>query len=145
MIIISESEEITEKAGELLSKSLAAGDVVTIDGGLGAGKTVFTRGLARGLGYDGRVTSPTFAILNIYEGKIKIYHFDMYRITSPEMLFDIGFEEYVGTDGVCVIEWGKNVGSAVPFDAVSVNIVRIDDQRRKITISRGRFIENSGF
>ena len=144
MIIISESEEMTEKAGGMLSQSLASGDVVTLDGDLGAGKTVFARGIARGLGYKGRVTSPTFAILNIYEGKIKIYHFDMYRITVPDMLYDIGFDEYLDSEGVCVIEWSENIRGAIPNDPISVNIERIDEQRRKITISGGHIIEDPG-
>ena len=101
----------------------------------GQGKTAFTRGLAAGLGYKGRVTSPTFAIVNEYEGgRLPLFHFDMYRLNSADDLFDIGWEDYLSRGGVCAVEWSEQVEDALPEDTVWVRIAREGDTGRSITI-----------
>jgi len=89
---------------------------------LGAGKTAFTRGLVRGLGYNGRVTSPTFTVVNEYEASIPVFHFDAYRLSGEEELYDIGFEDYLNRNGVCVIEWSEIVDAILPSDSIKVTI-----------------------
>ena len=136
MEIISRSEQDTEAAGQALAARLRPGDVVAYRGGLGMGKTAFTRGLARGLGCAGRVTSPTFTIVNEYPGPLPLFHFDMYRLGSSEELFDIGWEDYLERGGICAVEWSEQVADAIPPDAVVVTICRCPegDEWRKITI-----------
>ena len=135
MEFITNSPEETEKIGERLAQKLAPGTVLAYRGDLGAGKTAFTRGLAAGLGYKGRVTSPTFAIVNEYEGgRLPLFHFDMYRLNSADDLFDIGWEDYLSRGGVCAVEWSENVMDALPEDTVWVRIAREGDTGRSITI-----------
>lgn len=125
MDYISHSESETEELGRRLAAALAPGAVVAYRGGLGMGKTAFTRGLARGLGYEGRVTSPTFTIVNEYEGDgPPLFHFDMYRLDSAADLFDIGWEDYLDRGGVCAVEWSERVEEALPEGAVTVSIAR---------------------
>ena len=126
----------TESLGERLAAHLHSGSVVAYFGDLGAGKTAFTRGLARGLGCTGRVTSPTFTIVNEHEGKIPLFHFDMYRLGDSDELFDIGWEDYLVRGGVCAVEWSERVEDALPEDAVTVTIHRCpeNDEWRHITI-----------
>ena len=136
MDYLSHNETETEAIGEALAARLRAGDVVAYLGDLGAGKTAFTRGLARGLGFHGRVTSPTFTIVNEYEGEIPLFHFDMYRLGDEEELFDIGWEDYLARGGVCAVEWSERVSRALPPDTVTVRIERSPEggDYRKITI-----------
>lgn len=137
MDYISHSEAETEDLGRRLAAVLAPGAVVACRGGLGMGKTAFTRGLAQGLGYEGRVTSPTFTIVNEYEGTgLPLFHFDMYRLEGPEDLFDIGWEDYLDRGGVCAVEWSERVEEALPEDAVTVSIARCPDHEnwRVITV-----------
>ena len=102
------------------------------------GKTAFTRGLAKGLGYTGRVTSPTFTIVNEYLGATPLFHFDMYRLADEDALFDIGWEDYLARGGVCAVEWSENVASALPEDTIYVDIQRgAEDCDRIITIAGG--------
>lgn len=124
MEILSHSEAETESAGERLGASLAPGTVLAYRGGLGMGKTAFTRGLARGLGCTGRVTSPTFTIVNEYEGRVPLFHFDMYRLPDSDALFDIGWEDYLDRGGVCAVEWSELVDDALPEDTIYVTISR---------------------
>ena len=125
MEYVSHSAEETEAFGEALAARLRPGDVVAYRGGLGMGKTAFTRGLARGLGCTGRVSSPTFTIVNEYEGgRLPLFHFDMYRLGSSDELFDIGWEDYLARGGVCAVEWSENVEEAIESDAIRVSIVR---------------------
>ena len=119
--IISKSTEDTEKIGELVAKKLSGNEVIALFGGLGMGKTAFTRGLCRGLGVDDGVSSPTFALVNEYHGKYNIYHFDMYRVTSWEDLYSTGFFDYLD-NGVLVIEWSENIEGALPENAIRINI-----------------------
>ena len=133
-------EEQTEALGVRLGQLLQPGAVIAYTGDLGAGKTAFTRGLARGLGIPDRVTSPTFTIVNEYEGgRLPLFHFDMYRLGSPDELFDIGWEDYLDRGGVCAVEWSENVREALPPDAVTVTIARCpeNDGWRSITIEGG--------
>lgn len=122
MEYLSHSEQETEALGAALAQRLHGGDVIAYRGDLGAGKTAFTRGLARGLGCTGRVTSPTFTIVNEYEGEIPLFHFDLYRLGDEEELWDIGWEDYLGRGGVCAVEWSESFPGAIPPEAVTVTI-----------------------
>lgn len=139
MEFISHSAEETERFGEALAASLRPGTVLAYTGTLGMGKTAFTRGLARGLGCHGRVTSPTFTVVNEYEGKTPLFHFDMYRLSSSDELFDIGWEDYLARGGVCAVEWSERVTDALPEDTVFVNIARHAENEnwRIITVTGG--------
>ena len=137
MEFITDSPAQTEKVGETLAKSLSPGSVIAYRGDLGAGKTAFTRGLARGLGANEPVTSPTYTIVNEYlSGRMPLFHFDMYRLRSADELFDIGWEDYLVRGGVCAVEWSENVDDVLDSDTIRVDIRRgeSDDQRR-ITIT----------
>ncbi|MDE7262687.1 MAG: tRNA (adenosine(37)-N6)-threonylcarbamoyltransferase complex ATPase subunit type 1 TsaE [Oscillospiraceae bacterium] len=133
---LTHTAEETEAIGEALALRLEAGSVVAYTGDLGAGKTAFTRGLARGLGYRGRVTSPTFTIVNEYEGAIPLFHFDLYRLGGEDDLFDIGWEDYLARGGVCAVEWSGRAAGALPAGTVTVTIARHPDNEdwREITI-----------
>ena len=135
MEYVTNSEEETEVLGARLAGQLEPGAVIAFTGGLGAGKTAFTRGLARGLGVGERITSPTFTIVNEYEGsRLPLFHFDMYRLSSAEELFDIGWDDYLARGGVCAVEWSERVAEALE-GAVSVQIRRGEaDSQRVITI-----------
>lgn len=136
----SNSEQETEALGKRLGERLKPGTVIAYTGDLGAGKTAFTRGLAKGLGIPGQVTSPTFTIVNEYEGgRLPLFHFDMYRLEDADSLFDIGWEDYLDRGGVCAVEWSENVREALPPDAVTVTIARCpeNDGWRSITIEGG--------
>ena len=140
MEFITHSPEETEKIGEALAKSLRPGTILAYRGDLGAGKTAFTRGLARGLGCKETVTSPTYTIVNEYlGGRLPLFHFDMYRLASSDDLWDIGWEDYLDRGGVCAVEWSENVREALPPDAVTVTIARCpeNDGWRSITIEGG--------
>ena len=136
MEYISHSVAETEALGARLAAVLSPGSVIAYVGGLGMGKTAFTRGLAAGLGCTGRVTSPTFTIVNEYEGRIPLFHFDMYRLPDADALFDIGWEDYLDRGGVCAVEWSELVTEALPPDTVIVTIARHTEQEdwRSITI-----------
>lgn len=138
MRYLSGSEAQTEALGQALAAKLSPGSVVAFTGDLGAGKTAFVRGLARGLGYGGRVTSPTFTIVNEYNGAVPLFHFDLYRLSGSEALFDIGWDDYLARGGVCAVEWSENAADALPQDTVYVSIRRGDtDTQRQITVTGG--------
>ena len=139
MEYITHSPAETEELGCRLGRTLGPGAVVAYFGGLGMGKTAFTRGLARGLGCRGRVTSPTFTIVNEYDGPTPLFHFDMYRLADADALFDIGWEDYLDRGGVCAVEWSENVTEAMA-GAVSVTIDVLGENTRRITISGGDFL-----
>lgn len=133
-VFFTNSQQETEKLGEALARKLPDGAVVAMYGDLGAGKTAFVRGMAKGLGLDCRVSSPTFTIVNEYIGARSLFHFDMYRLGSADELFDIGWEDYLSRDAICAVEWSENVREAFNGDEVTVSIEKLDEQRRKITI-----------
>lgn len=140
MQITTHSADETQALGQKLASRLAPGDVIAYFGDLGAGKTAFTRGLAQGLGITDPVTSPTYTIVNEYlSGRIPLFHFDMYRLSSSDELFDIGWEDYLSRGGVCAVEWSENVIDALPEDTVWVRIAREGDTGRSITIEGVEF------
>ena len=137
MEIITYSPEETEQVGFSLGKQLQAGTILAYRGDLGAGKTAFTRGLARGLGCTEQVTSPTYTIVNEYlSGRLPLFHFDMYRLRSSDDLWGIGWDDYLDRDGVCAVEWSENVADAME-DAILVTIEKLGDEERRITIEGG--------
>lgn len=129
---VSTSAKDTYEIGKRLAESLKSSDIVALYGGLGAGKTVFAKGLASGLGIGDEVVSPTYTILKEYLGELTLYHFDLYRIEDEEELEHIGFYEYLGADGVCVIEWAENASEIPP--CISVYIEGSGSDTRTITI-----------
>ena len=142
MKFYSESPAQTEQLGAALSRLLQPGDVIAYEGDLGAGKTAFTRGLARGLGAAEQVTSPTYTIVNEYlSGRIPLFHFDMYRLHSSEDLWDIGWDDYLDRGGVCAVEWSENVADALE-DPIRVCIEKTGEDSRKITITGGIGLED---
>ena len=131
--IITHSPEETRALGERLARLLQPGAVVAFTGDLGAGKTAFISGMAQGLDIPERVTSPTFTIVNEYEGgRLPLFHFDMYRLGSADELFHIGWEDYLARGGVCAVEWSENVAEAIEDDAVRVDIARGEDDNSRI-------------
>ena len=137
MVYRTENTAQTEALGQQLGRTLAPGSVVAFRGGLGMGKTAFTRGLARGLGCDEMVTSPTYTIVNEYlGGRLPLFHFDMYRLRSADDLWDIGWEDYLDRGGVCAVEWSENVAEAME-EAITVTIEKLGENTRRITIEGG--------
>ena len=137
MTFLSNSPAETEAVGAALGAILAPGTVIAYRGDLGAGKTAFTRGLARGLGYADPVTSPTYTIVNEYlGGRLPLFHFDMYRLGSSDDLWDIGWEDYLERGGVCAVEWSENVEDAME-DAIWVTIQKTGEESRRITLEGG--------
>ncbi|MGM9549176.1 MAG: tRNA (adenosine(37)-N6)-threonylcarbamoyltransferase complex ATPase subunit type 1 TsaE [Faecousia sp.] len=144
MDFITNSPEETERVGAALGKTIPAGTILAYRGDLGAGKTAFTRGLARGLGCREIVTSPTYTIVNEYSGgRLPLFHFDMYRLSSADDLFDIGWEDYLDRGGVCAVEWSENVAGAME-NAVTVTIEKLGEDTRRITIEGGDFSADFG-
>lgn len=133
-VCISHSEAETENIGERYAASVGNGTVIAMYGDLGAGKTAFVRGLARGMGLNCRVSSPTFTIVNEYIGDRELIHFDMYRLDSADELFDIGWEDYLARGAVCAVEWSEKVEDAFCGDEVILRIEKLSDTERRITI-----------
>ena len=137
MEFITNSPTETEAVAAALAQKLAPGTVLAYRGDLGAGKTAFTRGLARGLGYTDPVTSPTYTIVNEYlGGRLPLFHFDMYRLASSDDLWDIGWEDYLERGGICAVEWSENVDDAME-QAIYVTIEKLGEDTRRITIEGG--------
>ena len=145
MEFLTHSPVETQRVGAALGRTLRGGEVIAFLGGLGAGKTAFTRGLAEGLGVTDAVTSPTYTIVNEYlTGRLPLFHFDMYRLGSSEELFDIGWEDYLARGGVCAVEWSENVLDALE-NPITVRIERVPDggdDCRRITITGGEPLED---
>ncbi len=140
MDYITHSAAETERLGAALAERLLPGDVVAFLGDLGAGKTAFTRGLARGLGIPDAVTSPTYTIVNEYpQGRLPLFHFDMYRLHDADELFDLGWEDYLERGGVCAVEWSEHVTDALE-DPITVSIRKDpnEENTRYITVTGGR-------
>ena len=139
---VSNLEETT-KIGHLLGTLLNPGDIVCLTGDLGTGKTHITKGIAKGLGVVDHITSPTFTIVNEYDsGRLKLYHFDVYRLDSVEDFLNLGSEEMMYGDGVCAIEWSEKIESALPKDAIIINIEILTPETRKITINNWPYDKN---
>lgn len=138
LIVITENEHETEKLGAEFARTLPGGTVVAMYGDLGAGKTAFVRGMAKGMGLDCRVSSPTFTIVNEYLGERELIHFDMYRLSSADELFDIGWEDYLRRGAVCAVEWSENVQDAFFGDEINVKIEKLGENKRRITIGEDK-------
>ncbi len=132
MQIVTNSAAETEALGERVAARLKGGEVLALFGPMGMGKTAFTRGLARGLGVRGEVSSPTFALVHEHAGRIPLYHFDMFRVTSWDDLYSTGFFDYLGGDGVLAIEWSENIEGALPQDAVRITVSRGEEEDRRV-------------
>ena len=144
MTFLTNSPSETESIGAALGKIVPPGTILAYRGGLGAGNTAFTRGLARGLGCTDMVTSPTYTIVNEYlTGRLPLFHFDMYRLASSDDLWDIGWEDYLERGGVCAVEWSENVADAME-EAVFVTIEKLDADARRITVEGGDFLADLG-
>lgn len=135
---ISNNPKDTEKLGYKLGKSLKSGDILCLLGDLGAGKTALTKAIAKGLGIDDYVTSPTFTIINEYNGRLPLYHFDVYRLTSIEELYDLGYEEYFYSNGITIIEWADKIEEVLPEDTINIHINRTLNQNEREFIFTGK-------
>ena len=135
--MISNSPEETKQLGMRLAEELQPGDVILLEGPLGAGKSEFARGVAKGLGVAETVTSPSFTILNVYEsGRLPLYHFDWYRLESAEELYELGMDEYLGGAGVALVEWPGQCPEALPERFLMIELLPLDENRRELRINR---------
>ena len=134
MVKVLENEKMTDAFGESVGRVLRPGDVIAFYGDLGAGKTTFIRGVARGMGLSDRVSSPTFTIVNEYLGKIPLFHFDMYRLHDSDELFEIGWEDYLERGDVCAVEWSENVDDIFTPDTIRIIIRKIDENKREMEL-----------
>lgn len=133
----------TEQLGMAIGRALKGGEVIAMTGDLGAGKTTLTKALAKSLGIDEHVTSPTFTIVNEYEGRLKLFHFDVYRIGDIEEMYDLGFEEYIYGDGVSIIEWSNLIKEILPEDTINIEILASRENTRIINLSgKGKKFDN---
>ena len=139
--IYLENEEKTREIGSKLGELLTPKSVICLIGDLGAGKTTMTQSLARALGVDDYITSPTFTIVNEYEGKMPLYHFDVYRIETPEEMYDIGFDEYIDGDGVCIIEWANLIEDILPDEYLYIEMNYKETGREMILTPKGEKYE----
>lgn len=137
MEFIVDSVDKTINLGKKIGHLAHSGDIICLNGDLGSGKTHLTKGIAMGLGISDNITSPTFTIVNEYEGRIKLYHFDVYRVNDPDEISEMGFDEYIFGDGVSVIEWSNYIKEIIPEECMSINIIKIpeiNESIRKIII-----------
>ncbi len=142
MLTVTNSTAETRALGERLASGLQPGDTVILEGELGAGKSELARGIARGLGVTETVTSPSFTILNVYEsGRCPLYHFDWYRLESEEELYELGMDEYLGGDGIAVVEWAERCPDAVPEDCIRIRLEATGEETRQITVNDGRRVD----
>ncbi len=139
MHIISHSEEETQKAGFEAAGKVKKGSVISLRGSLGAGKTVFAKGLARALGITEAIVSPTFTLVQEYEGRLKMYHLDLYRLSGEDEFESMGGEDFLYSDGVCLIEWSEKIADMLPDDTIYVNITIGEDLTRDIEITGGPY------
>lgn len=144
MKIITHSPEETIDFARKVGKMLRGGDIIAYVGGMGAGKTTFTRGLAEGMGLGDVVTSPTFALVNEYAGKTTLYHFDMYRIMNEEALETTGFYDYMTPQSVIAVEWSENITSALPENTIFIRINILDESSREISVEGGERFADTG-
>ena len=142
MLTVTNSASETRALGEQLASGLRPGNTVILEGELGAGKSELARGIARGLGVTETVTSPSFTILNVYEsGRCPLYHFDWYRLESEEELYELGMDEYLGGDGIAVVEWAERCPDAVPEDCIRIRLEATGEEARRITVNDGRRVD----
>jgi tRNA threonylcarbamoyladenosine biosynthesis protein TsaE len=142
MLTVTNSAAETRALGERLASGLQPGDTVILEGELGTGKSELARGIARGLGVTETVTSPSFTILNVYEsGRCPLYHFDWYRLESEEELYELGMDEYLGGDGIAVVEWAERCPDAVPEDCIRIRLEATGEETRQITVNDGRRVD----
>jgi len=135
-IKLSNLEE-TEKFGIMLGKLLNSGDILCLNGDLGAGKTTMTKSIGLGLGVEEYITSPTFALINQYRGRVPVYHFDVYRLENVEELYDLGFDEYFYGNGVCIIEWAEKIEKMIPEDRIVIDIKKGNNLEERILYISG--------
>lgn len=122
--IETNSFEDTVNFGKKLGYVLNHGDIICLSGDLGTGKTALTNGIAKSLGIESYITSPTFTLVNEYEGRLPLYHFDVYRIADPDEMFDIGFDEYINSQGIVIIEWGEQINEILPKEIIKIKITK---------------------
>lgn len=134
MKIIANNLKDTEKLGKIIAKCLEKGTVICLDGELGAGKTSLTQFIAEEFGVKEYIVSPTFTIIKEYEGKLPFYHMDVYRIGSEDDMYELGFDEYIYSEGVTIIEWADLIRGILPQERINIKIIRIDDRKREISI-----------
>ena len=134
---LTRSPEETEALGEKIAGKLCGGEVLALFGEMGAGKTALTRGIARGLGVEGGVSSPTFALMHEYRGRLPIYHFDMYRVEGWDDLYSTGFFDYLGSGGVLIVEWSENIENALPENAVRIHLRQGETENQRILTLEG--------
>lgn len=145
MTFVSHSPDDTIAFAEKVGSLLKGGDIIAYKGGMGAGKTTFTRGLCKGLGLPDEVTSPTFALVNEYRGEgITLYHFDMYRISGEGDLETTGFYDYISPESVIAVEWSENIEDCLPKDIITIEIETTDENERKITVFGDERFEDTG-
>ena len=136
MIIIANNLQDTDEIGKIIGENLLSGTVICLEGDLGAGKTTLTQSIARGLSIDEYVTSPTFTIIKEYSGRLNLYHMDAYRLDSEEDMYDLGYDEYINSDGVCIIEWASKIKNLIPKSAINITInINYDNDCREIFIN----------
>lgn len=144
--VTTASPEETIAFAEQIGKLLRGGDIIAYRGGLGAGKTTFTRGIALGMGLPDEVSSPTFALVNEYRGKgLTLYHFDMYRIMNAEALETTGFYDYISEDAVIVCEWSENIADCLPENVITITIGTVGENVRKITVEGDEHFDTAGY
>jgi len=136
MDFLLDSVEKTIKLGEKIGKLVKSGDIICIDGDLGSGKTHLAKGIALGLDIKEYITSPTFTIVNEYEGRIKLYHFDVYRVNDPDEIEAIGFDEYIFSDGVSIIEWSNLIEGLIPEEHIQIKISKAPEKGENFRIIR---------
>ena len=127
----SHSEEQTYQFGKWIGANVQSGDIILLFGSLGSGKTVLSRGIAHGAGVSGRITSPTFTLMNTYLGRIPVYHFDIYRLNEPDELFDLDYEEYLFGNGVSIVEWPERLGYLLPEEYLKIFISRLQEENHR--------------
>ena len=135
--IITNGEEETIEIGAKIAAKLKIGDIICMKGDLGAGKTTLTKSIAKNLGIEDYVTSPTFTIINEYRGKYPLYHFDVYRIENPEDMYELGYEEYFYGKGICIIEWANMIEELIPEESIWIEIDHGKTENERIIIING--------